>query len=98
MSDKQKPNYFGSVFYNEYEGQFSGYALLLSLSQLEDAKQFVGESGRVRINIRNGKIDPKKPYATIAPDNSKGGGQAQQSKQYNNRPAQQNEGTSDLPF
>lgn len=96
MSDNKKPDYFGTVFYNEYEGEFTGYTLLLSASQLEEAKNFLGENGRVRINIRNGRMDPKKPYSTIAPDKSTYNGNAQ-GKTYSKAPARQ-EATNDLPF
>jgi len=94
MSDN-KINYFGTVYYNEYEGNFTGYTLILTEAQLEEAKEFLGENGRVRFNIRNGKLDPKKPYSTIAPDKSKAGAApAQQQKQYSKPQA----ATNDLPF
>jgi hypothetical protein len=96
MSDNKKPDYFGTVFYNEYEGAFTGYTLLLSASQLDDAKQFLGENGRVRINIRNGKLDPKKPYSTITPDKSTYNANAQ-GKTYTKAPAPRAE-ANDLPF
>lgn len=92
MSEKSKINYLGSVYHNEYQGQFSGYSLVLSLTQLEDAKQFAGPDGRVKITIRPGKQDPKKPYSAVAPHfpNQEG----QQNNQYSKPQAAK----SDLPF
>jgi len=98
QNNSTKPNYFGNAFYNEYEGQFTGYSILLSAAELEDAKKYLGETGRVKITVKNGRLDPKKPYATIAngPAPKSDGGQYQK-KTYNSRPAH-NEATEDLPF
>jgi hypothetical protein len=98
QNNQKKPNYFGKAFYNEYEGQFTGYSILLSAAELEDAKNYLGETGRVKITVKNGRMDPKQPYATIAngPAPKADGGQYQK-KTYNSRPAH-NEATEDLPF
>lgn len=98
QNNSKKPNYFGKAYYNEYEGQFTGYSLLLSAAELEDAKQYLNETGRIKITIKNGKIDPKQPYATIGvgPAPKADGGQYEK-KTYTNRPAH-NEATDGLPF
>ena len=93
MSEKSKINYFGSAYHNDYQGQFTGYSLVVSLTQLEDAKAFAGPDGRVKITIRPGKQDPAKPYASIAPHTPKQEGQSQNA-QYSKPQAQK----SDLPF
>ena len=40
MSEKKKINYFGSAYHNDYQGKFTGYSLVVSLTQLEDAKEW----------------------------------------------------------
>jgi hypothetical protein len=93
MSEKKKINYFGSAYHNDYQGKFTGYSLVVSLTQLEDAKEFAGPDGRVKITIRPGIQDPMKPYASIAPHTPKQEGQSQNA-QYSKPQAQK----SDLPF
>ena len=69
--EKPKPNFIGSVFYNEYEGNFSGYTLYLSKAEVEDAfAKFANAEGRIRLNIRPGR-DPQKPYVVISENKSK---------------------------
>lgn len=65
MSEKAKPNYFGSTWYNEYQGEFTGYSLFLTAAELEAAKeQLDPKSNRVKIIIKPGR-DPKKPYSIL---------------------------------
>lgn len=65
MSDKAKPNYFGSTWYNEYQGTFNGYTLYLTAAELQEAARYVNvDSGKVKILIKQGR-DPKKPYSVI---------------------------------
>jgi hypothetical protein len=70
----------------------------LSAAELEDAKKYLGETGRVKITIKKGRQDPKQPYSTIAngPAPKADGGQYEK-KTYSSRPAH-NEATDDLPF
>jgi hypothetical protein len=98
QNNQKKPNYFGKAFYNEYEGQFTGYSILLSAAELEDAKEYLGETGRVKITVKNGRMDPKQPYATIANGPApKTDGGTYQKKTYTSRPAH-NEDSESLPF
>jgi hypothetical protein len=65
MSDKTKPNYFGSTWYNEYQGEFRGYTLYLTAAELQEAARYINEeTGKVKIAIKQGR-DPKKPYSVI---------------------------------
>jgi|TARA_R110000868_G_scaffold650_3_gene4722 hypothetical protein len=69
--EKPKNNFIGSVFYNEYEGNFSGYTLYLSKAEVEEAfAKFANAEGRIRLNVRPGR-DPQKPYAVITENVSK---------------------------
>ena len=62
---ENKPNYIGSVFYNEYNNEFTGYSVYLSQAEIADAfKRFTNKDGKIRINIKPGR-DPKKPYALV---------------------------------
>ena len=61
---KKKINYIGNVFYNEYEGEFTGYSLYLTAEELDNAKAYLADTGRVLIKLRTGR-EPKKPYASI---------------------------------
>ena len=61
---RPKPNYCGSVIYDEYEGQFSGYTLSLTVAEMQEAIKKADHNGRVRIRVKNGR-DPKKPYAIL---------------------------------
>ena len=98
QNNKKTPNYFGKAFHNEYEGEFTGYSVLLSAAELEDAKKYLGETGRVKITIKKGRQDPKQPYSTIAngPAPKADGGQYEK-KTYSSRPAH-SEATDGLPF
>ena len=61
---KQKPNYCGSVFYDEYEGQHAGYTLSLTIAEIQESLKKADANGRIKFRIRNGR-DPKKPYSTL---------------------------------
>jgi hypothetical protein len=61
---RKKINYIGNVFYNEYEGEFTGYSLYLTAEELDNAKAYLADTGRVLIKLRTGR-EPKKPYASI---------------------------------
>jgi hypothetical protein len=63
--NKKKINYIGSVWHNEYEGEFSGYSLYLTSEDLKYAQKFLGETDRVQIKLRPGRDDAKKPYGSI---------------------------------
>lgn len=65
MSEKAKPNYFGSTWYNEYQGEFRGYTLYLTAAELQEAARYINEeTGKVKILVKQGR-DPKKPYSVI---------------------------------
>ena len=62
--NKGQVNFIGNAFFNEYEGEFTGYSLYLTAEELENAKAYLGDTGRVLVKLRAGR-EPKKPYASI---------------------------------
>ena len=54
-TENQKPNYFGNVFYEEYENEFTGYTLSMTATEMTEA---------FKVRIRKGR-DPKRPYAVL---------------------------------
>lgn len=74
MSEKTKPNYFGSTWYNEYKGEFTGYSLFLTGAELEEARKQLEEAKKLHQDVKNHRVkiiikpgrDPKKPYSIIA--------------------------------
>ena len=61
---RKKINYIGNVFYNEYEGEFTGYSLYLTAEDLDNAKEYLGSTGRLSIQVKKGR-ESGKPYASI---------------------------------
>jgi hypothetical protein len=63
-TENQKPNYFGNVFYEEYENEFTGYTLSMTATEITEALKKADANGRVKVRIRKGR-DPKRPYAVL---------------------------------
>jgi len=63
-TENQKLNYFGNVFYEEYENEFTGYTLSMTATEMTEALKKADANGRVKVRIRKGR-DPKRPYAVL---------------------------------
>jgi|LauGreDrversion4_2_1035121.scaffolds.fasta_scaffold173124_3 hypothetical protein len=88
MSEGKKPNYIGNTYYNEYQGEFSGYSVVISAADAARVTDMLAETGFVKISVRPGR-EPKKPYSTLnvhTPSANKAEGAVAQKE------------TSDLPF
>lgn len=85
-TENQKPNYFGNVFYEEYENEFTGYTLSMTATEMTEALKKADANGRVKVRIRKGR-DPKRPYAVLLEPKA-----AQATQQQSEAPQ------SDLPF
>lgn len=62
--NKGQVNFIGNAFFNEYEGEFTGCSIYLTAEDLENAKEYLGSTGRLSIQIKKGR-ESGKPYASI---------------------------------
>jgi hypothetical protein len=62
--NKGQVNFIGNAFFNEYEGEFTGCSVYLTAEDLENAKEYLGDTGRVSIQVKRGR-ESGKPYASI---------------------------------
>jgi hypothetical protein len=62
--NKGQVNFIGNAFFNEYEGEFTGCSIYLTAEDLENAKEYLGSTGRLSIQVKKGR-ESGKPYASI---------------------------------
>ena len=62
--NKGQINFIGNAYFNEYEGEFTGCSIYLTAEDLENAKEYLGSTGRLSIQIKKGR-ESGKPYASI---------------------------------
>ena len=62
--NKGQINFIGNAYFNEYEGEFTGCSIYLTAEDLDNAKEYLGSTGRLSIQIKKGR-ESGKPYASI---------------------------------